>query len=374
MNLNLDFDTPDTQKNSQIEAIDPLKNLTLDEAFPDGKARFQAIHPQDSFIVQAPAGSGKTALLTQRFLALLSQVETPEQVVAMTFTKKAAAEMRERILEALQFGLTTLDESASVYDQNTWHLAQAALQNNDQRQWHLLDNPNRLRIRTIDSMNGYLVQQMPLLSRLGAQPQVTSMNDALYLKAVRLALKDADTTEASASLLRLVNGNYRSAENLLVTMLKKRDQWMGALLSYGSDAEAQERAELEKALALLVSQEKTQAIETLYPVMPVLRQVAEFAAFAIQNDQPQLKSLLDASLSEESDLAAWQALGDWILSTKGEFLKTVTVKKGFPAGKGENKEQKDAFLALLAELNVVDVRGQYAQALVLLSQLPDLTY
>lgn len=374
MNLNLDFDTPDTQKNSQIEAIDPLKNLTLDEALPDGKSRFQAIHPQDSFIVQAPAGSGKTALLTQRFLALLSQVETPEQVVAMTFTKKAAAEMRERILEALQFGLTTLDETASVYDQNTWHLAQAALQNNDQRQWHLLDNPNRLRIRTIDSMNGYLVQQMPLLSRLGAQPQVASMNDALYLKAVRLALKDADTTEASASLLRLVNGNYRSAENLLVTMLKKRDQWMGALLSYGSDAEAQERAELEKALALLVSQEKTQAIETLYPVMSVLRQVAEFAAFAIQNDQPQLKPLLDAPLTEESDLAAWQALGDWILSTKGEFLKTVTAKKGFPAGKGENKEQKDAFLALLAELNVADVRGQYAQALVLLSQLPEGRY
>lgn len=374
MNLNLDLGMPDIQKNSQVGAIDPLKNLILDEALPDGNARFQAIHPQDSFIVQAPAGSGKTALLTQRFLALLSQVEMPEQVVAMTFTKKAAAEMRERILEALQFGLTALDESASVYDQNTWHLAQAALQNNDQRQWYLLDNPNRLRIRTIDSMNGYLVQQMPLLSRLGVQPQVASMNDTLYLKAVRLALKDTDTTEASASLLRLVNGNYRSAENLLVTMLKKRDQWMGALLSYGSGAEAQERAELEKALALLVSQEKAQAIETLYPIMPVLRQVAEFAAFAIKNDQPQLKPLVDAPLTEASDLTVWQTLGDWILSSQGKFLKTVTVKKGFPAGKGENKEHKDAFLALLAELNVADIRGQYAQALVLLSQLPEGNY
>ncbi|MDG4812263.1 UvrD-helicase domain-containing protein [Hydrogenovibrio sp. 3SP14C1] len=372
MNLDLDFGTDDAS--SKEKAIDPLKHLILDEALPDGNARFQAIHPQHSFIVQAPAGSGKTALLTQRFLALLSQVETPEQVVAMTFTKKAAAEMRERILEALQFGLTELDGDSSIYDQNTWHLAQAALQNNQQRQWHLLDNPNRLRIRTIDSMNGYLVQQMPLLSRLGAQPQVASMNDALYLKAVRLALKDADTTEASASLLRLVNGNYRSAENLLVTMLKKRDQWMGGLLAYGKEAEAQERIELEKALALLVTQEKTQAIETLYPVMPLLQQIAEFAGFAMPNEQPQLKPLVDSALTEESALSAWQALGSWILSAKGEFLKTVTVKKGFPAGKGENKEQKDAFVALLAELNVADVRGQYAQALVVLSQLPDGSY
>jgi len=374
MNLDLDFGVSDVMTLPQNEVVNPLKNLILDEALPDGKARFKAIHPQHSFIVQAPAGSGKTALLTQRFLALLSQVETPEQVVAMTFTKKAAAEMRERILEALQFGLTVLDDSASIYDQNTWHLAQGALQNNQQRQWHLLDNPNRLRIRTIDSMNGYLVQQMPLLSRLGAQPQVASMNDTLYLKAVRLALKDADTTEASASLLRLVNGNYRSAENLLVTMLKKRDQWMSALLGYGSDAEAQERAELEKALALLVTQEKAQAIRTLSPVLSLLQQLAEFAEFAIKNDQPQLKPLAKAPLTEESDLAAWQALGDWILSTKGEFLKTVTVKKGFPAGKGENKERKDAFIALLAELNVADVRGQYAQALVVLSQLPDGNY
>ena len=71
---------------------------------PDEAQRQRAQDPNHSFIVQAPAGSGKTHLLTLRVLKLLAHVEIPEHILALTFTRRAASEMRQRILQALHHG------------------------------------------------------------------------------------------------------------------------------------------------------------------------------------------------------------------------------------------------------------------------------
>ena len=81
--------------------------LRCDEATtasPDQADRDRALQTNGSFIVQAPAGSGKTSLLVERYLRLLAQVAQPEEILAITFTRAAAAEMKQRVLLELQEG------------------------------------------------------------------------------------------------------------------------------------------------------------------------------------------------------------------------------------------------------------------------------
>ena len=136
---------------------------------PDRTAREQALNPAGSYIVQAPAGSGKTELLAQRYLKLLVQVEAPEEIVAITFTNKAAAEMRGRILDALE--RARLDTPPGTpHEARTWELARQVLSHEQAVGWHITENPRRLGIQTVDSLCAALTRQMPWLSGFGAQP------------------------------------------------------------------------------------------------------------------------------------------------------------------------------------------------------------
>jgi len=74
-----------------------------------------AVEADGSVTVRAGAGSGKTAVLTARYVRAVEQGDTPSQLVALTFTEKAAAEMRERIRRALgETRAHTADEAARV--------------------------------------------------------------------------------------------------------------------------------------------------------------------------------------------------------------------------------------------------------------------
>jgi ATP-dependent exoDNAse (exonuclease V) beta subunit len=212
----------------------------------DQAVREQALNPERSFIVQAPAGSGKTELLIRRFLRLLARVDTPEAVVAITFTKKAAAEMRTRVLEALR-----TDAAADV------------LARDRALGWQLLDNPARLRVQTIDSLCMAITRQMPWVARFGAPPEVTEKSQDMYREAARRTLRTIEDEERAgrhgplSTLLLHIDNNFARAEELIAQMLERRDQWL-RLTGSGPDLTGV-RAALEETLREVIEHELTRA-------------------------------------------------------------------------------------------------------------------
>ena len=97
----------------------------------DAAARMAAVDPHRSILLQAPAGSGKTAVLTQRYLRLLCEVQEPGAILAITFTRKAAAEMRGRVMRALRGEIAAEDPNAPALRA----LAAQALQQAEARGW-----------------------------------------------------------------------------------------------------------------------------------------------------------------------------------------------------------------------------------------------
>ena len=243
---------------------------------PDRQQRERALDPGRSFIVQAPAGSGKTELLIQRYLLLLARVERPEEIVAITFTRKAAAEMRKRVFEAFARARDP-ERPPEAHAARTWNLARAALETNDRLGWKLEENAARLRVQTIDALCVSLTRRMPIVSRLGAQPETIDDASAHYDEAARnllsaIEIPDDRRHDDVARLLAHLDNDVGSAVELLVDMLASRDHWLRPVVG-----DVKDRAALEAAL-VRVREAAAAACRELYPAAP--RGVDAMIAFA----------------------------------------------------------------------------------------------
>src|SRR5918996_2803513 len=82
------------QPRLNFDAVDPLEAR-------DAQARALAVDPARNVALEASAGTGKTRVLVDRYVGLLLAGVKPRNILAITFTRKAAAEMRQRILQEL---------------------------------------------------------------------------------------------------------------------------------------------------------------------------------------------------------------------------------------------------------------------------------
>lgn len=229
-------------------------------AVNDDAARERAVDSPDSVLVRAPAGSGKTALLVQRYLRLLSLAERPEEIVAVTFTRKAAEEMRTRVLGALA---SPPPPEASPYEQRLAELAAAARARAQAKGWNLEATPSRLRITTLDALALQIVRAAPWQGDWSAISTPTEDAHDLYFEAARATLARLEhaadrSAPALHGLLEHLLADYGRAERELVQLLEKRDQWLGF-------AASPERGTAEAAFAGSITAEMAAIAAVLAP-------------------------------------------------------------------------------------------------------------
>jgi ATP-dependent helicase/nuclease subunit A len=294
----------------------------------DEAVRERATDPARSILLRAPAGSGKTAVLTQRLLRLLATVDEPEQILAITFTRKAASEMRERVLKVLRGEIDPKNPQA----ERLRALAAAVAARDGTRSWGLAQNPGRLRIQTIDAFNFWLASQLPMASRTGGPLVVAERPEELYRRAARGVLIEGDgdvTLGADIGLLfERVDNRWSNVERLLSEMLRKRGHWLRyvlnndpRVLSERVSASLREiaRAALKRAVALLDSSRCT--IGGALPGVGVLG-------------------------TEPEHLAAWKRMAELALTKEGEFRKQVTKALGVAYEGADSKQQLKDCIAL----------------------------
>jgi ATP-dependent exoDNAse (exonuclease V) beta subunit len=340
---------------------------------PDQPQRDRALLPALSCLVQAPAGSGKTTLLTERFLTLLAEVEEPGQVVAITFTRAAAAEMRHRILDELQ-------------KENPSPTAQRALQHSMTLGWNLLDLPAQLRISTIDSFCSELAMQQPLISGLGGRLDVRDEPSEIYRRAARRTLEQIENAPGPLSsaielLLLARDNNWKSMEDLLVQMLAQRDRWMHNFVLTREPDWNELRARLEQPFQRALSTALAHLSQLLDQLPDSRQQALGLARFACEEPGPnspwplaQCAEIPSAPFLDdlESPLDIYSALASFLLTKDGSWRSERGLKTadGFPSTL-RGKAGKSRFASLIAALAAIP---SLERALASLQSLPPPRY
>lgn len=338
----------------------------------DQQSRDDSLDVSRSFIVQAPAGSGKTELLIQRYLKLLSVVDNPEEVLAITFTRKAAAEMQFRVLSALQ--LAHQNEPPSQEHQKLTHaLASSALQRDVELGWQLIANPRRLRILTLDSLNAMIARLRPISSpesasgvRIVVDAQLKHLYRASAVATLDWLSDSGAMHAATREVLVHVDNNTWVYVSYLAQMLATRDQWLpfvgSGLLTDEESAALRHR--FEENLKAAVTDHLQRTVSAIPPTVATeISGLQRYAARTLcdsgnlSNPICELQGLSALPLPEPANIAPWKGLAELLLTKGGEVRKRVDKRQGFPPG---DTGQKSAMHGLLEEL------GKQPQVLELL--------
>ena len=347
----------------------------LEAATQDKAARKAALDINRSFLVQAPAGSGKTELLTQRFLALLATVDEPEEIVALTFTRKAAAEMVNRILRAL--AMADGNPPTQPHKKLTYDLACAAVAHAERKGWERSMMPRRLRVQTIDSLCSHVTRLAPVGTNLGTHLEPLDRANESYAEASGAIIsrleENSDVGKALQFLLERLDNDFKSLHELIQSMLMAREQWKRHLPQKSLD---DCRKEMEESLCRLINHR----LRKLHELMPwrICSELGllEIMAFAGANAPAQspIVALRGVTRFPDPDVnhwSIWCGLLDLLTTTGDQWRKAWNKKNGFPTHVENYKEMKAATGELVEALRQ---EKSLLEVLCSLRKLPNLQY
>jgi len=305
-------------------------------------------------------------------LRLLTLVDEPEEVLSITFTRKAASEMRARVVETLQLAASGVAPD-NAYQLEGYQLAQLVLDRDKERDWQLLKNTQRLNLRTVDALCTTLAHRLPIVSNLGGPAGLIDDARPLYSRAAEQLL-DQRADELDLLLLQLGN-RYEHVQMMLAELLGNRDQWSGYVHSGVPHEQLRELLELklqqliesrlEEVVSMLPLELTQELVLLLAQVGPVLKTLLEETG-ADTGQADALSALSSVPSSSVDDLAAWQAICAALLTASPPIgLRKpggVNKKLGFPVA------LKDA---QITGIPVTELKARKARMVNLLEQLAD---
>ncbi|MGL2767502.1 RecB-like helicase [Helicobacter pylori] len=174
--------------------------------------------------LKASAGSGKTFALSVRFLALLFKGANPSEILTLTFTKKATAEMKERILDYLKILQKENLESGKEKSQNIlkeleekYHLDPSLVRNSAQKIYQRFLNAE-IRISTIDAFFQSILRKFCWFVGLSANFEVnedTEAHQRQLNESFLSALNSEQLEELSAFIVQCLSHKSYTSDSIL---------------------------------------------------------------------------------------------------------------------------------------------------------------
>ncbi len=351
----------ETSTEKHMNTTQPDKPRSSDE-----QARLRALSADQSFIIQAPAGSGKTELLIQRFLVLLTTVEHSDKVLAITFTKKAAGEMRCRIHQALERA-NLPEPPEKPHEQLTWTLARNVFQHAKKRGWNIKQIASELSIMTIDACCQKLLSLSQPPYQLHTQLGLCLYPKPFYAQTVKQFIRDhcidndARFNREFQALLLYQHHDIHRIEQLLVSALMNREKWLRITL----ETNRQDFQTLFMQAIECVQSNHLQTIHSLWPEEVGRELINALSRIKKFNELIDIKSMIDSLCStkfSEWKIPQWKQMASLILTQKGDCRGRLTIQQGFAAKnrlKGLTTTQQQQYL---------DDKSHFMEALTTLAQ------